>query len=1726
MDGQQDPLGILTDDKKKKQSDPLGILKKKDGGESPFDKFGIRVSPATSPIPSRGQSKKEPQSDINDPVGNMVNEPERRFGEALSNINKFGAEGRAVSESTGQGIKTPLGTESYQTTLKKDFDKAQTDVNDAMERAYNSFFPSPIGARDYLKKMVETHGVEKIKDNKTAQLAADKVVKYENLKQRIAQNPNLRQVAVDIARENDPNLDRQILVLEGGKEDDRGLDLYENVIPQSMQGAIVDRFINDRNIKALATEDPNIAAQLQELGNGNIYKIYPEYGETVAKNILSREYAKKRANRFANPIFNKSQYLDKLSDETFADNPALKEIADTRLKGNWKGKIDTPGLVDEFGIGATHAFAGMGQSFKDLLGAGKSERERIEEGLQQQYGGVYHGVGGSWQKVLDASSFGGMIAAMAATGAPLRGAGMNPATASKVVTGGTFFDDELNKATMKFPGEPGKAALEAITMTALYSAAGNALPSKKVAELVSKARPEVSDAIKALSAEAVETEMKLATVKAVQNALTGVGKGTAEMTILTGINNSLDRALGVDGETHMKYHPDSELQEVAEGMLIGLAAPNILSAIKNRRATTNKIYEIASFPDRYASILSKGDMTPDLQKQLENIQFLSETKKALDEQGVSESNQKQHLLNALNRKYAVERLTASPEASIKRKIEGEIKRYDEQNDRILQGEDVAAELEKKEPEDKIEIEADEISKPIELSTELPEGYTLPEQPVREPEVNLPKAEVTEPAPTEPEQPAQAAPGATSKEVIEPYSGDPKMVGISHARMDAIAKELGLETYQKDPEKVSTWDEEADKRLREDPETLPKLFDKLRKGDMPDKIDNRVMIKYLADLYAKIENAPSPKLLDQLKRTRDLFNIAGREWGKAGVARQGAIPAEDTLGNFLLDRGGDKGRPLSEKQIETETQRYNELKAAKEKLEIQLEEERGQYARMAAEYGVNKAKAMAKKASKKTHEERVAERKQAIDAAKEALRKLRGEASATIIPGARELAAIAPHVKKVMESLVGEGIDKLDNLVTAIHAEFKDILEGVTPNQIREIIGGEYDSKGQTKAQKANQLRLLQREASLLTELDKARKGLEKEKTERGQDAKTRRIIELEEKIKDVRRLNKENVADEGVVDRSVAGEAPIDVEGKYDKAYQERLTKKIDKLQKDIRDKKYEPEPKPEVKFAKSAKTLELEDKVINLEKRLAMDKVKDKLAKRTKSEKIYDFATREILGVKRIAQTILDFSIWARQTVRLALNPRKWDIFGKEVAKSWQSAWSQKKFDRYMNEIHKDPQFAEMEKDGIKFNEFESHEVDKENEFYQKNWLFKVPVLKHLFLGSQRVADSALNVARYELYKRYANNLRDAGISRESDPKIYEWMASEVMNQTGRGKLFKGAENNANFQKILGNTFYGARLMASNFNQLNPAYYVKMPKEVRQMIWKDIASYVVTTMATGAGLMAAGGKVSFDPDDSDFLQVRFGDKVYDITGGKAQYIRTALRIANSVYASGATMVGAKPKSETRKSQKMAFESTLRFFRNKLAPNTGLALNAIFPQKDYGGREVGLKELLEFYPMYADDLVKAFEDEGFLSLATTLIPNLIGVGYNQYFNDPAQQSIDDLLERNVKSDEMDLSTYKNYKEGGRPITKDEERLFIKKRDELIETELKKMHSGSIPIIENEDVVYKKFKELTKDQIISETSRIKAEATRKVKEEMFGKEKKTKKQRIAERKLQRERQKNK
>jgi hypothetical protein len=953
----------------------------------------------------------------------------------------------------------------------------------------------------------------------------------------------------------------------------------------------------------------------------------------------------------------------------------------------------------------------------------------------------------------------------------------------------------------------------------------------------------------------------------------------------------------------------------------------------------------------------------------------------------------------------------------------------------------------------------------------------------------------------------------------------EVIGITHEQLNEVARELDFPEYEASPETVEQWDTEAKERLSKDPEYANKLIAKYEEGKIPTPQEQRAMLVIISSAKAKINANPSPENLAQFKRIMELSNnVGGKLVGQSLRARQGVKQVEDTLPDFLLMRENDRGYPFTESEIKDQARIFEELQKEKNALKEALQKSEEANAKLIAEMGVNKAKAAARKAAKKTREEYVIERKQSLAAAREALKKLRsGEQGLTAvgIPGVKELTAVAPHIKNYMKSLVEEGVSKLDDVINDTYAEFKDIVDGITKKDILDAFNGEYDqSKPRTRNEKAEELRLLQREAALLKELENVRKGIEKEKNPAQKVKKNDRILELEDKIKEVKRLNKER---DRVPQEFTESEFASKTEDELLASKRKMLTKRIEKLQDDIKNKRYLEEKAAPPKLELDRKTQLLKDRVVKMERQIEAERQKDAYKKMSKTEKAFDHIN-QITGIRRVMQTAFDLSVSLRQGVLVAFNPRKWDVFSKAFGNQIKSAFSDKKYNSLMYDIHNSSEYNKMLEDGIKFNELDALKNEERNEDFQKSFLYgiKIPVVRQLIteplLASQRAADGFLNTARYELYLKYEKQLLKQGITRQSDPEAYKRMADLVMNMTGRGKL-AGFLESGKANKVVSNTFYGARLMAANINSLNPVKYYKLPPGVRKEVMKDMLSYVTTTAGIMLAASAAGAEVEMDPDEPDFLQMRFGDKVYDITGGKAAYLRTFFRMTSALYSRF-----TDNKYNQQKKIERAGSSLFKFFRNKLAPNTGYAVNMALG-KNTLNQDFDPYEVLEAYPMYADDFAEALKDEGITSLATVLAPNILGIGYGSYANQANKESLESSLERMLNSDEMNPELIKNHKDGDRPINEKEFDDLVKLRDSNIEKEIRRLYDGKSKFnltLDKGNVVTKKVENMTEDEVKKAKKSIASEATRLSKEQLFGKEKKTREEKMEDKRLSRAR----
>ena len=653
------------------------------------------------------------------------------------------------------------------------------------------------------------------------------------------------------------------------------------------------------------------------------------------------------------------------------------------------------------------------------------------------------------------------------------------------------------------------------------------------------------------------------------------------------------------------------------------------------------------------------------------------------------------------------------------------------------------------------------------------------------------------------EPTRSGESETATTVLEESNA-----GIAHRFNNPRREKIGLGEYEPTKESFEQWDREADAAI-EKGYSVEGLLHKMETDEnfSPSPVENSILKKYISTLEAKIEENPSKELLEQQKRLATAVSLAGTKVARQLASRRGASDPMDNLSNFLLDKEISQGAPLSESQIREEKAKYSEVKKARKELKEAENEQAELDAKLIAEVGFNKAKALRRKENKKSHSEYKEERKKAVEGAREALKKIRTEDSALMssVPFARqfkEIAAISPYVKDVVKSLIDEGYDKLDDVTNLVYAEFKDFVEGLSKKDIYDIIGGQYEKRDLTRNEKVSTIRLLKMEAKLLSEIEKAKKGESEAKGERKRVEYSRRVEELKKRLKEIVDSNKfrELIEEDSQLTETIK-------EGKTQSLREKNIDRKIVKLTKDLKDKKYSNERPEPLKLPISKKVAAKMARVVELEGKIKNERMKEEYAKRPKYIKWMD-TVMKFIGLKRVVQSAIDLSVSFRQGGSL-LSPRNIDVWAKAFASQLKSVFSPSKYKRIMYEIRRSPKYHEMIEDGVVFNDLEQLDPNHRNEDFQRSFIYDIPIVKEPFLASNRAADGFLNVARYELYNKLRLRLEKQGLTRKTDPKAFEDAARWAMNMTGRGNMLKMFESPAS-QRVLNNTFYGARLTAS----------------------------------------------------------------------------------------------------------------------------------------------------------------------------------------------------------------------------------------------------------------------------------------------------------------------------
>lgn len=341
---------------------------------------------------------------------------------------------------------------------------------------------------------------------------------------------------------------------------------------------------------------------------------------------------------------------------------------------------------------------------------------------------------------------------------------------------------------------------------------------------------------------------------------------------------------------------------------------------------------------------------------------------------------------------------------------------------------------------------------------------------------------------------------------------------------------------------------------------------------------------------------------------------------------------------------------------------------------------------------------------------------------------------------------------------------------------------------------------------------------------------------------------------------------------------------------------------------------------------------------------------------------------------------------------------------------------------IKNHPKYDQAKRDGVEFTGVDKTDTNlshKEEGFFAGETidaLASIPVVGYAFKPvravkgfSERTFVSFLDSQRLNMYDLMTDGLKAQGLTPRNAPDSYKGAAKLINAGTGRGNLGKTGNQAA---PLLNVAMFSPRLVASRAqmlnNMFNPVAMARKPKGIREQNIKDNVKFLAATSVVMGLATALGGSVNRDPDDADFLKIRFGKTTYDTLTGLQQPMRYILN-----------MYRAATGGDTYPGQDMG-DLTKRFARSKASPLAGLAVDAISGE-DFQGRQFSKKRaaLDVVTPLPIKDFKEAMEKEGLIKGFVKALPATTGIGVQTYDERPDKPTTRaEKLARKLMADKM------------------------------------------------------------------------------------------------------------
>lgn len=1143
---QNDPLGILNAPAKASmQNDPLGILKKKD---TPTSSNGSVTS-------SNGAPNSSPSPSLSNSDGDGWNlHPTAPVPTNKVTPSSIGAhpKGTDASGNTSWKKAAPVATQLAGTINPSIVPKPNSttpdnfDINDliipdkqvkeAAQKLEESKQLNGVGdAKNYLSNSLHKNGaslvpvnnqlipngnqpdnsptsadhtnldnytLESIKSNlnpndQEQQLAYQKYQHTRNLDESIKSSPTLEDAALNFESTQNPLIKAQVAKMKDG-----------NIkIPDAYNGQIVADFLSDSSVIEKTKTDPNFKKEYDKSAF-NLYTNFPTYAKRVVGQKISQEREDLGMNNaVANvPVQSSTDDLVDKMVETGKLTSQEKVVYQNQIRpllgvqnsiARGLGNIVSPATTDSSPIATPDIASTFGESFKKTLGGAAqsiedvtgltNDNKRLGSTLQSDYSTISVNPKSLINQAGAATgNLGGMILPMILGGEVGKAAQLPELTSSLATNGLVFESQNYNKALTQFPDSPTKQLAYTTLGTAIDMAVGEALPTKEVSEATKNLLKDgVADVVdKFTDGEITAAAAKKSVLERTQQIL-GFGLNTAEKSAETGatmagfsiLHNGLNAAFG-----KRDVSMDDAINDAVQSFKSGFLGSGLLSGLQTmgeakQKITGQAIQQMANNPDAAMDMINKSaSLNPDLaatkDERIANLQEAVKVNGELNQTSLTDAQKQKFLLNDLAQKALERKAEYTTTDVIKNDLLKQSAEHQKIKEAIYKGKDTAPEFENSKVSSTPQVEENK--------------------------------------------------GAATNAEGQPK--EPNKVGVSHQSLSDIAKKLGL----KEPERGTrlTNEEQADRgrQLLNAGADVGKLEKDFKDGKQPTADDISVArahsedLKKIADAMKEKWGKDSKQFNDANKEIDRFNNEVMKPMGSKTSEPFAALQGERDIdtGSFTSVKHAveeNKGKPVTPKEEQEidalTTDNKNKKKASKDaetKLIVETEKD------------INEGQPSKNKGEKrKTKDDYVKQRKASFDAAREALKKLRGDAQGTLIPYARELAAIAPHIGNIVKSLIEEGVDNFKDVVDRIHDELKDHIQGLRKRDVMDLIAGDYGKKADKKTNPdTDKLNDIKKQAALTKKLQDLQNDLP-EDLDKNKKEQTPEVKQLLEQIAKVRK---------------------------------------------------------------------------------------------------------------------------------------------------------------------------------------------------------------------------------------------------------------------------------------------------------------------------------------------------------------------------------------------------------------------------------------------------------------------------------------------------------------------------------------------------------------------------------------------------------------------------------